>query len=90
MPSSNLSQILKSDMMKTCVKEAKTWQDLEDVEKHSSFTGLAFSILFNRQHQFLPNRKLFFSSSTYRWRGTVAWKMFLCEYSCYPKPVVHL
>lgn len=41
MPSSNLSQTQKSDMTKPCIKEAKTWQDLEDVEKHSSFTGLA-------------------------------------------------
>lgn len=41
MPSSNLSQILKIDMTKPCVKAAKTLQVLEDVEKHSSFTGLA-------------------------------------------------
>lgn len=40
MPSSNLSQILKSDMTKTFLKEAKTWQDLEDVGNHSSFIGL--------------------------------------------------
>lgn len=41
MTGSNLSQILESDITKTCVKEAKPWQDLEDVEKHRSFTGLA-------------------------------------------------
>lgn len=41
MPSSKLSQILKTDTTKPCVKETKTWQHLEDVEKHSSFTVLA-------------------------------------------------
>lgn len=53
MPSSNLSQILKRDMTKTFVKEAKTWQDLEDVEKHSSFTGLALINDFQSSMQIL-------------------------------------
>lgn len=88
MPSLNLSQTQKSDMTKPCIKAAKTWRDLEDVEKHSSFTGLAL-ITINHQCQFFPNRKLVFLSSICRWSG-VTWKMFLCEYSCYPKPVLHL
>lgn len=89
MTGSNLSQILESDITKTCVKEAKPWQDLEDVEKHRSFTGLA---LINDIQLSVPtlSQQIFFLSSTCRWKGPITWKMFLCEYSCYPKPVLHL
>lgn len=63
MPSSNLSQILKTDMTKTFLKEAKTWQDLEDLGKHSSFTGLPLINNIQSSMPILSYQKTFFLSS---------------------------